>query len=255
MTRPSPEEVRTAVATIGTWYHVMELAPGVVTPGAYDLRPLLPQMCIPESLAGQTVLDIGTANGFFAFEMERRGAARVIATNIESYRDHDYPHWYLERLAAAQTAAASSTVDHHEVRGGFEVAREALQSQVELRYVRIYDMPDVIPERFDFAFCGALLVHLRDPVAGIEAIRRVLKPGGRLVITTPVDLSAPELPFVLFQGIPESVSWWVMSPAALIRMCRMAGFGTVTWRGSFDFASKHDTPIIDTYGVVECELP
>ncbi len=34
---------------------------------------------IPADLTGKTVLDIGAYDGFFSFEFERRGAARVLA--------------------------------------------------------------------------------------------------------------------------------------------------------------------------------
>jgi hypothetical protein len=59
------------------WYHTLELAPGVETAGFFDHRPLLRKLPIPASLAGQRCLDIGTFDGFWAFELERRGAAEV----------------------------------------------------------------------------------------------------------------------------------------------------------------------------------
>src|SRR6266568_9564153 len=36
---------------------------------------------IPADLTGKTVLDIGAYDGFFSFEAERRGAARVVAAD------------------------------------------------------------------------------------------------------------------------------------------------------------------------------
>jgi ubiquinone/menaquinone biosynthesis C-methylase UbiE len=38
---------------------------------------------------------------------------------------------------------------------------------------------------FDGLFAGELVEHLPDPEAGIEEFRRVLRPGGMLVLTTP----------------------------------------------------------------------
>ena len=44
---------------------------------------------LPASLAGKTALDVGTADGFWAFEMERRGAARVVAIDLPRLGDCD----------------------------------------------------------------------------------------------------------------------------------------------------------------------
>lgn len=46
------------------WFHTIDLGNGIVTPGQDRSRQKLPGMFIPESLAGKTVLDIGSADGF-----------------------------------------------------------------------------------------------------------------------------------------------------------------------------------------------
>jgi hypothetical protein len=56
------------------WYHIIEVAPGVCTPGRYDQKPLLDTMGFPADLTGKTVLDIGCYDGFFSFEAELRGS-------------------------------------------------------------------------------------------------------------------------------------------------------------------------------------
>ena len=37
-----------------SWYHKMELAAGIETPGVYEPRPLLETMGFPEDLTGQS---------------------------------------------------------------------------------------------------------------------------------------------------------------------------------------------------------
>src|SRR5437660_12337372 len=62
-----------------SWYHTLDLGYGVVTKGMFDHRPALHRYLIPSDLSGMRCLDIGTMDGFWAFEMERRGAAEVVA--------------------------------------------------------------------------------------------------------------------------------------------------------------------------------
>ena len=73
------------------WYHTLELAPGVETPGWHDTRPIVSEIPFPASLEGKRCLDVGTFDGFWAFEMERRGAASVTAIDIEDPEDLDWP--------------------------------------------------------------------------------------------------------------------------------------------------------------------
>src|SRR3954463_16061916 len=70
------------------WYHAVDLGDGLVTPGIYDYRETISHFGFPENMSGMTVLDVGSATGFFAFEFERRGA-RVVSTELPSLRDLD----------------------------------------------------------------------------------------------------------------------------------------------------------------------
>ncbi|MFL5826940.1 MAG: hypothetical protein ACJ76V_10495, partial [Thermoleophilaceae bacterium] len=76
-------------AEIG-WYHTMELAPGHVTPGFVDTRGIVESYGLPERMDGMRALDVGTWDGFWAFEMERRGA-EVVALDLDDERELDWP--------------------------------------------------------------------------------------------------------------------------------------------------------------------
>nr|MBA2506600.1 methyltransferase type 11 [Thermoleophilaceae bacterium] len=76
----NPPSAREAVAANPHWYHSIEVAPGVVTPGQVDLRGTAEKL-LPPSLASTRALDVGTFDGFWAFEMERRGA-EVVAIDV-----------------------------------------------------------------------------------------------------------------------------------------------------------------------------
>ena len=77
------------------WYHTMRLPQGIVTPGNFNTLEELERVPLPSSLDGRRCLDVGTADGFWAFEMERRGAAEVVAA-IE---------FQLKRIRAAQISS------------------------------------------------------------------------------------------------------------------------------------------------------
>src|SRR4051794_15786079 len=70
------------------WYHTLDLGEGLVTPGDYDFRDTVRLFPFPPDMKGMTVLDVGSATGFFAFEFERRGAA-VTSVDLPSIADWD----------------------------------------------------------------------------------------------------------------------------------------------------------------------
>jgi tRNA (mo5U34)-methyltransferase len=155
-----------------SWYHTIELAHGVVTPGQYDLRPALVRVPLPTSLAGSRCLDVGTHDGFWAFEMERRGG-EVTAIDLDDPDRYDWP------LPAPRIDPAAR--DELEARRrAFWIAHEALASKVQRLDLSVYDLSVEEAGPFDFAFIGTLLHHLRDPVLALSAIRRVVT--GQLLV-------------------------------------------------------------------------
>ena len=75
-----PNVIRALVDGHRGWYHQIELAPGIVTPGPHHSAGALAAMDrvgLPREASHLRVLDLGCRDGFFAFEMERRGAEVV----------------------------------------------------------------------------------------------------------------------------------------------------------------------------------
>jgi tRNA (mo5U34)-methyltransferase len=54
------------------WYHTVDVVDGATTKGWFDLRHALPTIPFPD-VRGKRCLDIGTWDGFYAYELERRG--------------------------------------------------------------------------------------------------------------------------------------------------------------------------------------
>ena len=122
------------------------------------------------------MLDIGAWDGFFSFEAERRGAARVVAA--------DYYAWH---------GIGWGT---HQGKAGFTLARECLASRVEDLDI---DVMDLSPERvgtFDVVLFLGVLYHLRHPLLALERIASVTRE--LLIVETAVDMVGVRRPAVAF---------------------------------------------------------
>jgi SAM-dependent methyltransferase len=214
------------------WYHTMELAPGVVTLGTWDLRKAADKVGIPASLRGLTALDVGTSNGFWAFEMERRGADRVVAIDVPDGGGADIlPRW------RAMRPPEEFRETHRQNR--FLTAHAMLKSRVDYRFLNVYDLsPEAVGGEFDVVYCGSLLLHLRDPLKALMNIRQVCK--GIAVVETgcyhpdPIDEVYDDRPYMYFgrvawegENLGHDVTYWSFTQRALCDMLLYAGFSWV----------------------------
>lgn len=200
------------------WYHTIELAPGVETPGWFDTRRVVADLPFPASLAGKRCLDVATFDGFWAFEMERRGAAETIGIDILDPLAWDWPvNSSSDVIAALRLRKEGGT--------GFEIARDALGSSVSRLELSVYDLDPREVGEFDFVYVGSLLMHLRDPVRAVECIRSVCR--GSMLLVDNIDLgltlSHRRRPVAALDGVGRPW-WWRMNQPALVRAVEVAGF-------------------------------
>ena len=200
------------------WYHTLELAPGVVTPGFLDTRQVVSKVPLPASLAGKRCLDVGTFNGFWAFEMERRGASEVVAIDVLDPAAWDWP-------VRSTRDVREAIARRHAGGAGFEIAKRALGSSVERLDRSVYDLDPAELGEFDVVYLGSLLIHLRDPVAALERIRSVCR--GTLIIVDGIDpllsILFRKRPVAVFEGMYRPW-WWYPNVAGLGRLVEAAGF-------------------------------
>jgi tRNA (mo5U34)-methyltransferase len=221
-----------------TWYHTIALPHGILTPGYYDHRDLLPRYRLPDRLDGLRVLDVATFDGFWAFEFERRGAAEVVALDVREKREIDLP----PRTRAAMTEQELSFAFGR----GFALARDALGSRVQPLHCNVYDL---CPERagmFDLVHVGDLLLHLRDPVRALTAVRSVCR--GRAIISDVIfpdlDRGTGGVPLMQYQGGRGQNIWWRMGAEALRAMIEDAGFERVEEIARFKYGQRGMPPSI-----------
>jgi tRNA (mo5U34)-methyltransferase len=206
-------DARRAVAALH-WWHAIEVVPGLVTPGGWDLRPTAERIPWPP-LTGRRCLDVGTMDGFWAFELERRGAAEVVASDLVDPADQD-PY---TPLAEPRTTPADG------LRGRtFRVAADLLGSRA--RYVdrNVYDLDPAVDGEFDVVFMGYVLQMLRDPLRALERVRSVCRGHLLLLDTVSVPLTLVPAPVARLDARRDGREFFVFNRRGLVQALRLTGW-------------------------------
>jgi tRNA (mo5U34)-methyltransferase len=220
MSALSPHEIQRQVDALGPWFHNLDLK-GVQTAPAHFLGdyPTVKWRrfadVIPLDLHGKSVLDIGCNAGFYAMEMKRRGAERVLGLDTEP-----------EYLTQARFAANVNGLD------------------VEFRNLSVYDV-GLLKERFDFVLFMGVLYHLRHPLLALDLIHehvakdlmlfQSMQRGSNRIrefesdydfwTVSPFDRPEyPRLHFVEHRYADDPTNWWIPNRACVEAMLRSAGF-------------------------------
>ena len=217
--------LRAQIEALAPWFHNLHLRGEQTAPdhflGDYPASKWANiRSCLPESLAGKTVLDIGCNAGFYSLEMKRRGASRVLGLDSDEH--------YLKQ---ARWAAEVSGLD------------------VDFRRMSVYEM-DTIEESFDLVIFMGVFYHLRYPLFALDKVVRkvrgqmlfqtMLRPFPARVESAPVApeygfadrdvFAAPDMPRMHFiertyAGDPTNA--WIPNLAGAEAMLRSAGMEIV----------------------------
>jgi len=183
------------------WWHVIDLPDGTSTPGGWDLRPTAERIPWPD-LRGARCLDVGTADGFWAFELERRGAAEVVAS---------------DRPSPFQSRA----------RRRFELARELRGSSVRYEECDVFE----IAGSYDVVFMGYVLQMVRDPIGALESIRQACTGHLLLLDTVSLPLEAIPAPLARLDARHDGREWFVFNRRGLRRAVELAGWRVMAQTG------------------------
>jgi tRNA (mo5U34)-methyltransferase len=212
--------LRDRIAALGPWFHNMDLAGIATAPDhflgdypAFKFRGFAD--ALPADLRGCTVLDIGCNAAFYAFEMKRRGADRVVGIDSD-------PRYLAQAALAAEVTGLA----------------------VELRQMSVYDVA-ALQERFDVVLFMGVLYHLRHPLLALDLIRehvarnllvcQCLQRGPNDNVSVREDYpfeetdifvsdGAPRMQFVEHRFAGDPTNWWIPNAACMEAMLRSAGF-------------------------------
>jgi tRNA (mo5U34)-methyltransferase len=198
------------------WWHSFELPDGSQIEGVNSvdaLKKRLAQFPIPADLKGKRALDIGCWDGWYSFELERRGAQVMAIDNWDNPR--------------------------------FRQMRAIYNSRVDYRQL---DMYELTPERigwFDIVLFMGVLYHLKHPLLALErvcALTTELAAVDSFVLREgqypPEILARPILEFFETDEMGGQVdNWFGPSLPALLGMCRVAGFARVELCSVLDYGA------------------
>jgi len=232
-------DIQARIADVPFWWHRIQIAPGVVTPGQKSTDSSSWSLLHTPDLRGKTVLDIGAWDGFYSFEAERAGAARVLALDdyawcIDSQRMWNYyDECRKKKVVPQQYDTLPGIWDPVGLPGkrGFNLARELLRSKVESRVDNFMTMDLDSLGTFDVVLYLGVLYHMRNP---LEAMMRVGAVTRQLAIIETVAVMVPGYEHeALWQFYPTNelsgdvTNWWAPTEKSLVGLCQAAGFHTV----------------------------
>ena len=150
----NPQDVNALIHSV-TWYHSVELLPGVITPGRGGRYNVEGQVAFIHNnsggLLGKRILEIGAWDGPIAYKLKSIGYD-VVASDIQNPE-----------------------------KTGFTVTGKI--TGIDVPYVRcsVYELPQYFKQEFDVVLFFGVFYHLKYPILAFERIAQVLKPGGRVL--------------------------------------------------------------------------
>jgi tRNA (mo5U34)-methyltransferase len=199
---------RGELAKLG-YYHSIELPDGGVIPGIQSLetqRARIAQFPIPEDLRGKRVLDIGAWDGWFSFEMERRGASVVAVDATKRTR-------FLEAKAMLDSKAEHVVAD--------------------ICYLTPRDIG-----YFDIVLFFGVLYHLKHPMLALERVCELTTDLACIESFVTDEQPFGTVPTMEFyegtQLAGQFDNWVGPNISCLMAMSRTAGFARVDFKSVMD---------------------
>ena len=221
------------------FYQSVDLPVHGLQVGEWDLRDHMDEYLGHIDVDGRRVLELGTANGYLCFEMERRGA-EVVAYDLDTSDQWDIVP-FDGIVPDAVRADRRALIER--LHSAWWLTHRLRESSARIAYGNIYEIPSALG-RFDVVTFGSILQHVRDPLLAMQRgaavadeavivtdvlrsrrterlarhLQRVPVLGARLTV-------APKMAFV-----PDPTTdtpndtWWAISPELIGRVLAVLGF-------------------------------
>jgi len=229
------------------WYHAINLPGGITTPGMYDYRSTVSAFHLPERMEGMSVLDVGSASGFWAFEFERRGAdvtsvdlpslemldrfpGQETSTLLRTIQKMIVPHSE-DKLSGLVRSYSAAELHHYLLDAPFRLCARLLGSRAERRYCTVYDLsPEKVGRAsFDLVFLGDILVHTLRPFDALVAAAKMCR--GTLVVAQEMPGNPDDPPAMTYRGGEKTgeddICWWLPNEACFKQLLKKLGFAEV----------------------------
>jgi hypothetical protein len=207
-----------------SFYHSMDFEDGSRVIGPWDIRGRFAQYIGNYPVTGKTLLDVGTASGFLAFEAEKSGAT---VTALEGFSVAEYCQLHFAGLLYHEDRAAFNSGNE----GWFETLKNSFwygwhktNSKVEMVYAPMTALP-YWRRRFDVVLAGAVLEHLSDPVSVIWSLTQ-LATEAVIIAFTPIILEEEMLMKTAspWDDPKNNFTWWNLSLGLYRRIFANVGF-------------------------------
>lgn len=192
------------------WFHPFNFdGAHTHSPGASAQMQLRAERIFKHPVAGLSVIDIGAWDGFFSFEAEKRGAARVLATDHFCWSG---PGWG--------------------TKAGFDLAHRLLGSKIESRDIAPEALtPDDVGQ-WDVVLYLGVLYHSPNPLGDLKRVAALAKK--MAVVETVIEPTWSKKPLIRYvHGDPTSphsadpTNFFVPNLSAMSAMLRTVGFSHV----------------------------
>jgi 2-polyprenyl-3-methyl-5-hydroxy-6-metoxy-1,4-benzoquinol methylase len=239
-----------------SWYHTIRFPHGLISQGTYDHQPVLKYYGFPKSLKNKSVLDVGAADGFFSFELEKRGAKSILAIDTHKF-DGSIGHSdispakinnYLKKYKQFENEKKvfADICQLYQIKAPIRllIAKKILKSKVKFRIDSIYNLHSW-KKKFNFVFCGDLIEHLKNPLEALENLVSVSKKFCLICLSNSLKSSPllnlfPKKKKILleYHGNEAGGSFFHFPPPTFKEMCLASGFKKVKIFSEFDLKNK-----------------